>query len=122
VLRRLSSGSVRTVGITAASGQYVFVNLWGEPVGQALSYPAVYDLVRRLRRRTGIDFDPHWYRHSMATRALRDGVPIEVVSKLLGHASVTTTMSVYGHLTVEDARRALEAAGWLTPSGSEVAL
>jgi integrase len=98
---------------------YVFVNLWGEPVGQALSYPAVYDLVRRLRRRTGIDFDPHWCRHTMATRLLRDGVPVEVVSTLLGHACVTTTLSIYGHLTAEDARRALEAAGWF--SGNEVA-
>jgi site-specific recombinase XerD len=43
---------------------------------------------------------------------LRDGVPVEVVSKLLGHASVTTTLSIYGHLGAEDARRVLEQAGW----------
>jgi integrase/recombinase XerD len=42
---------------------YVFANLWGQPHGRPLAYPAVYDLVRRLRRRTGIDFDPHWCRH-----------------------------------------------------------
>lgn len=99
---------------------YVFVNLWGGAHGHPLTYPAVYDLVRRLRRRTGIDFDPHWYRHTAATRMLRDGVPIEVVSKLLGHADLTTTTSVYGHLTAEDARKALEAAGWFT--GQEVRL
>jgi len=96
---------------------YVFVNLWGGPVGRALSYPAVYDLVRRLRRRTGIDFDPHWCRHTAATRMLRDGVPVEVVSRLLGHASVTTTLTIYGHLTAEDARRVLEAAGWFGGDG-----
>jgi site-specific recombinase XerD len=93
---------------------YVFVNLFAEPYGQALAYPAVYDLVLRLRRRTGIDFDPHWFRHGAATRMLRDGVPIEVVSTLLGHASVATTTSIYGHLTAEDARKALQAAGWFT--------
>lgn len=91
---------------------YVFVNLWGRPHGHPLGYPAVYDLVRRLRRRTGLDFDPHWYRHTYATRLLRAGTPVEVVSKLLGHASVTTTLSVYGHLSVEDARAMLERAGW----------
>lgn len=97
---------------------YMFVTLFAEPRGQAWSYAAVYDLVKRLRKRTGIDFDPHWCRHSAATRMLRDDVPIEVVSKLLGHSSVTTTSAVYGHLTAEDARAALEKAGWFT--GREV--
>ena len=93
---------------------YVFVNLFAEPRGRAWSYQAVYDLVLRLRARTGIAFDPHWARHSAATRWLRDGVRIEVVSRLLGHSSVTTTSSIYGHLTAEDARAALEKAGWFT--------
>ncbi|MFB9822141.1 tyrosine-type recombinase/integrase [Arthrobacter ramosus] len=52
---------------------YVFVNLWGGRVGHAMSYRAVYDLVVRLRQRTGLDFDPHWFRHSAATRMLWDG-------------------------------------------------
>jgi integrase/recombinase XerD len=97
---------------------FVFVNIWARPKGQAWSYQAVYDLVLRLRARTGIDFDPHWCRHSAATRWLRDGVPVEVVSTLLGHSSVAVTTSVYGHLTAEDARAALEKAGWL--AGKEV--
>lgn len=96
----------------------MFVNLFAAPRGQAWSYPAVYELVRRLRAKTGIEFDPHWFRHSAATRWLRDGVPVEVVSKLLGHSSVTTTLAAYGHLTAADARKVLEKAGWLT--GREV--
>jgi site-specific recombinase XerD len=99
---------------------YVFVNLWGHPHGRPMTYAAAYDLVLRLRRRTKIDFDPHWFRHTTATRMLRDGVSVEVVSKILGHASVTTTTETYGHLTVEDARRALEEAGYFT--GTEVSL
>jgi integrase/recombinase XerD len=100
-----------------ALSDYVFINIWAEPKGQAWSYPAAYDLVLRLRARTGLDFDPHWFRHSAATRWLRDGVSVEVVSKLLGHSSVTTTSATYGHLTIEDARAALEKAGWLTGRG-----
>lgn len=99
---------------------YVFVNLWGRPHGRAMTYAAAHDLVRRLRRDTGVDFDPHWFRHTYATRMLRDRVPLEVVSKLLGHASVTTTVSIYGHLSVDDARRALADAGWF--AGTEVTL
>ncbi len=101
---------------------YVFVNLFVHPRGQAWTYAAVYDLVVRLRKKAGFDWDPHWCRHAYASRALRDGVPIEVVSKLLGHSSIVTTLSVYGHLTAEDARRALEAAGWFSTAGCEVAL
>ncbi len=102
----------------STDSDYVFINIWAQPRGQAWSYPAAYDLVQRLRAKTGLDFDPHWFRHSAATRWLRDGVPLEVVSRLLGHSSVTTTSSVYGHLKAEDARAALEKAGWLT--GKEV--
>src|SRR5215469_12389003 len=102
----------------STDSDYVFVNIWAEPKGQAWSYQAAYDLVLRLRARTGIAFDPHWFRHSAATRWLRDGVSIEVVSKLLGHSSVTTTSAIYGHLTAADARAALEKAGWFT--GREV--
>ena len=48
---------------------HVFV-IWAEPKGHAWSYQAAYDLVLRLRARTGIAFDPHWFRHflSAATR------------------------------------------------------
>lgn len=91
---------------------YIFVNLWGRPHGRAMTYAAVHDLIRRLRRDTGIDFDPHWFRHTYATRMLREKVPVEVVSKLLGHASLTTTISTYEHLSSDDARRALAEAGW----------
>ncbi|WP_435853572.1 tyrosine-type recombinase/integrase [Streptomyces sparsogenes] len=99
---------------------YVFVNLWAAPHAHAMTYAAAYDLVRRLRRKTGIDYDPHWYRHTYATRLLRGGTPVEVVSKLLGHVSLTTTTETYGHLTAEDARKTLEAAGWF--DGTEVRL
>jgi integrase len=104
----------------ALDSDYVFVNLFGRPHGHPLTYPAVYDLVGRLRRRTGIMFGPHMFRHTYATWLLRRGAGMESVKELLGHASITTTVDTYGHLTVDDARLALEAAGWFT--GREVQL
>jgi len=104
----------------ALDSDYVFVNLWGRPHGHPLTYPAVYDLVGRLRRRTGIVFGPHLFRHTYATWLLRQGAGMESVKELLGHASITTTVDTYGHLTVEDARATLVAAGWFT--GREVGL
>jgi site-specific recombinase XerD len=99
---------------------YVFVNLWGRPQGHPMTYPAVYDLVSRLRSSTEISFGPHHFRHTYATWLLRKGAGMESVQQLLGHASITTTIDTYGHLTVEDARRTLHAAGWFT--GREVRL
>jgi len=104
----------------ALDSDYVFVNLWAKPLGRPWAYPAVYDLVLRLRERTGIDFEPHQYRHTYATWLLRKGAGMESVQELLGHASITTTIDTYGHLTLEDARKTLEDAGWFT--GREVRL
>lgn len=104
----------------ALDSDFVFVNLWAEPRGHPLAYPAVYDLVGRLRRRTGVVFGPHHFRHTYATWLLRRGAGMESVKALLGHASIATTIDTYGHLTVEDARETLAAAGWFT--GREIQL
>jgi site-specific recombinase XerD len=92
---------------------YVFVNLWGAPVGAPMTYASVDRLVRRLRSRTRIMFSPHLFRHSYATGLLRRGVAAEVVQHLLGHSSISVTVDTYAHLKIEDARRALAAAGFL---------
>jgi integrase len=91
---------------------YVFVNLWSEPLGAPLRYDAVRKLVARLRARTGVDFTVHMLRHTYATELLRAGVPIEVVAKLLTHRSSVTTSQTYIHLTPEDLRAELARAGF----------
>ncbi len=118
-LMRLYAGYL-TGEYGSLDSDYVFVNLWAGPHGRPWTYAAVYDLVLRLRQRTGIDFEPHQWRHTYATWLLRKGAGMESVKELLGHASIATTIDTYGHLTVEDARRTLEAAGWFT--GREVRL
>ncbi|MFG2873882.1 tyrosine-type recombinase/integrase [Streptomyces sp. NPDC048337] len=104
----------------ALDSDYVFVNLFAEPHGHPWGYPAVYDLVRRLRKTTAIAVEPHQYRHTYASWLLRRGAGMENVKELLGHASISTTIDTYGHLTVEDARRTPDDAGWF--SGREVRL
>lgn len=52
-------------------------------------------------------------RHTYATRLLRQGVSMEAVQRLLGHASPATTLDTYGHLTDADLRAALERVGAL---------
>lgn len=92
---------------------YVFINLWAQPIGSAMRYSAVHELVGSLRQRTGVAFTPHMFRHTYATELLRSGVAAEVVRALLGHASVATTIGTYAHLNADDIRRALVKAGML---------
>lgn len=50
------------------------------------------------------DRSPHDLRHTYATLALRRGVPVEVVSKILGHANVSITLNVYRHVLDNEKR------------------
>jgi site-specific recombinase XerD len=57
----------------------------------------------RIAVKIGIPrFGPHAFRHWFATRLLLAGVPIIKVSKIMGHASVTTTQERYAHILTED--------------------
>ncbi|WP_211264127.1 tyrosine-type recombinase/integrase [Streptosporangium amethystogenes] len=51
----------------------------------------------------------HDLRHTFASTALAEGVPISEVSRWLGHESITTTVDLYGHLVPEASKRARTA-------------
>ncbi len=57
----------------------------------------------------------HDLRHGAASLRLAAGVPIEVVSKILGHSSIALTADTYSHLLHGVARQAAEAASALIP-------
>jgi len=53
----------------------------------------------KLCNRAGLGhWHPHELRHSGASLMLAQGTPLHVVSEILGHASITITKDVYGHL------------------------
>ncbi|HAL40208.1 MAG TPA: hypothetical protein DCP03_19740 [Polaromonas sp.] len=83
--------------------------------GSALSASGIYAVLKRFfsqaaKTAAEAGLDPrrfenastHWMRHTFVRQALVDGVPIEVVSELAGHASIDTT-SIYS--TQELARK-----------------
>ena len=97
---------------------YVFVNLFAGKVGRPMSYPAVHELIGRMGARSGVSFTAHMLRHSAATDMVRQGVPVEVVARLLTHRSSTTTSQTYVHLEAADIKEALLRAGvWAAPEG-----
>ena len=40
----------------------------------------------------------HDLRHSPASLLLAEGVPVKVVSEMLGHSDMTTTLRIYAHV------------------------
>lgn len=62
----------------------------------------------------GIDYrGPHHMRHTFATMMLNGGCPITVVSRLLGHSKVSTTLDVYSHVLTQDIEAARSMIGKL---------
>ena len=65
----------------------------------------------RVRREAGIeDVRLHDLRHTHASHAVMNGVPVPVVSRLLGHSSVGMTLR-YAHLADRDIEEAAERTG-----------
>ena len=61
--------------------------------------------------RSGLPADAtfHDLRHTFASTALAENVPVSDVSRWLGHRSVTTTVDLYGHLVPDATGRARDA-------------
>ena len=65
----------------------------------------------RVRREAGIeDIRLHDLRHTMASHAVMNGVPVPVVSRLLGHSNVRMTLR-YAHLADRDIEATAERVG-----------
>jgi integrase/recombinase XerC len=59
--------------------------------GQPLSVAGVQRLLRGYGEQVGIDLSPHRLRHTFARQLVEAEMPVESLSRLLGHAQVSTT-------------------------------
>lgn len=90
----------RVKEIVHSLGEMLFHNLSNNQVSKKFSF---------IAGKAGLSgFKQHSLRHTFATRLLAIGVDISIVSKLLGHANIDTTM-IYAKATAEVLRNAIDA-------------
>lgn len=94
----------------ARDSDYVFVNLFAEPIGEPMKMGAADRLLRRLSTRAGLDreVNAHSLRHAAGTRWTEEG-GIDVAKELLGHSSIMSTQ-IYNHPRPERLCAAVNAA------------
>lgn len=81
--------------------------LWGQRTAKSYNH-----ILWRRARALGLPaLSNHTLRHTFGTRWLQEGKDIYLLSKILGHASVTMTERVYAHLVKEDVVALALAAG-----------
>lgn len=68
-------------------------------VGTPLDPHNARRMLRQVLKEAGVPASRPWHtmRHSLATRLLNRGVAMPVVAAILGHASIRTTVDLYGH-------------------------
>ena len=65
----------------------------GRKEDQSASVRTIERMLKIIGDRAGVeDVHPHKFRHTAATQALRKGMKLEIVSKMLRHANINTTM------------------------------
>ena len=84
---------------------FVFATKTGEPVDPRNLFRA---LVIASKKAGIAAVGLHTLRHSAATMMLEAGVPIHVVSRVLGHSGINITVDIYGHVSSEAGRLAVE--------------
>ena len=83
---------------------YVFIKLEGSNKKKPMEYQDVVSLFNRLKKKTGIDVNPHMLRHSSLTELRRSGWEGEHLRLRAGHKNIQTTMQLYIHPSDEDLR------------------
>ncbi len=107
VLRKWMDVVRAEAAVRGAAATWLFPSRTGGPMEERFATQAFRralvgaGITRRIRL--------HDLRHTYASLALQRGVPLLVVSRQLGHASIAITADVYGHLAPGATRAAADA-------------
>ena len=90
--------------------QPVFCTLSGRPMADAY----VRVMMKRLAARAGIEkrVHAHGLRHTHAAQLRAEGVDIAIISRQLGHTSITTTARYLDHLAPRAVLETMRGRSW----------
>jgi len=76
----------------------IFVN----GIGTQIYFKRFYKDFKRVLRTAGLpEIRFHDLRHTAATLMISNGIPVVIVSRILGHSKPSVTMNIYAHTSVE---------------------
>ena len=87
--------------LSGYTGQKIYANYRGRDY---------YPLLKRLGIKKK---SPHATRHTYASRAVKEGIPPEILQKILGHADYSTTANVYTHIDIKTLVEAVDVTSSL---------
>ncbi|MCZ6691934.1 MAG: tyrosine-type recombinase/integrase [Planctomycetota bacterium] len=130
-IRRGKGGKARTVGIDPSAVAVIErwidaranLGLNGGPVfstltGGELATSYIRKLLPRLARKAGVErrMHPHALRHAHAVELAREGIPVVIIMRQLGHASLATTTRYLAGLSPEETIQAIRKREWEAPN------
>jgi site-specific recombinase XerD len=98
-------------------GAPVFCTITKGNIGQPVGGPYWREAIKRLGRKAGIEkrVHSHGLRHTHAVELMREGVPLLVISRQLGHTSIAITQRYLDHLEPGEVIDTMQARHWPLP-------
>lgn len=97
----LTAEAQRSIRIYCAERDDLYEPLFishGRDPGKPLSRVMLWKIVAYAARALGFETHPHEFRHYRATQLRKQGVPLDVIQKILGHSDISTTERIYTHI------------------------
>lgn len=91
------------------NNEYLFIThgMNSKPQINRIGTCTIEEMIRKSGKHCNIEAYPHKFRRTTATNAVKKGMPIEQVQKLLGHSSLNTTQ-IYVQVSNDDVKKSIE--------------
>lgn len=110
----LEAWFVRRSSLGVSRSAPVFCTISKGNIGAPVQAPYVREMLKDLAVKAGVEkrVHPHGLRHTHAVELMREGVPVPIIQKQLGHADLATTARYLDHLLPLEVIERMQARAW----------